>query len=221
MSAQGFGGMDPNMINNMGFGMNNMNPMNNNMGMNNNIGFGMNNMNPMNNNMGMGMGVSNPLGMNNVNMSVNQAFNPVMMNMMNMQNMPNMSNMQNMQNAMMNNIQNLQNMQNQFNSVNIQNNQNPTPSNSVFINVFFRISNKQNVEQAANDEQANIISVQCTMNDKVSEIIEKYRTKSLDREKKFFIYNAKKLNESLSAAEAGINDRATIFVLDPKNVKGA
>ena len=198
MSAQGFGGMDPNMINNMGFGMNNMNPMNNNMG--------------------MGMGVSNPLGMNNVNMSVNQAFNPVMMNMMNMQNMPNMSNMQN---AMMNNIQNLQNMQNQFNSVNIQNNQNPTPSNSVFINVFFRISNKQNVEQAANDEQANIISVQCTMNDKVSEIIEKYRTKSLDREKKFFIYNAKKLNESLSAAEAGINDRSTIFVLDPKNVKGA
>ena len=37
-------------------------------------------------------------------------------------------------------------------------NQNPTPSNSVFINVFFRISNKQNVEQAANDEQANIIN---------------------------------------------------------------
>ena len=203
MSHQGFGGTDPNMLNNMGFGMNNMNPMNNNMG--------------------MGMGVNNPMGMNNVNMSTNQAFNPVMMNMMNMQNMSNISNMQNMQNAMMNNIQNLQNMQQQFNSVNIQNNQNqnPTPSNSVFINVFFRISNKQNVEQAANDEQANIISVQCSMNDKVSEIIEKYRTKSLDREKKFFIYNAKKLNESLSAAEAGINDRATIFVLDPKNVKGA
>ena len=34
----------------------------------------MNNMNTMNNNMGMGMGLNNPMGMNNVNMSANQAF---------------------------------------------------------------------------------------------------------------------------------------------------
>ena len=202
MSNQGFGGMDPNMMNNMGFGMNN------------NMGMGMNAMN-MNN---MGMGMNNQMGMNNVNMSVNPGFNPNPV----MVNMQNMMNMQNTPNTMMNNIQNIQNMQQQFNSVNNQNQgQNQASSNPNFINVFFRISNKQNVQQAANDEEANLISVQCNINDKLSDIIEKYRTKSLDKVEKFFIFNAKKLNLSLTAAEAGISDRATIFVLDPRNVEGA
>ena len=66
------------------------------------------------------------------------------------------------------------------------------------------------------------IMIQCTPNDKVSDIIEKYRNKANDRdETKKFIFNAKNLNASLSVAEAGITNNANIFVVATKGIKGA
>ena len=64
--------------------------------------------------------------------------------------------------------------------------------------------------------------IQCTPNDKVSDIIEKYRNKANYRdETKKFIFNAKNLNTSLSVAEAGITNNANIFVVATKGIKGA
>ena len=66
------------------------------------------------------------------------------------------------------------------------------------------------------------IMIQCTPNDKVSDIIEKYRNKANDRDDtKKFIFNAKNLNTSLSVAEAGITNNANIFVVATKGIKGA
>ena len=136
--------------------------------------------------------------------------------------MMNFQNMQNMQNAMMNSLQNMQQQINpQNNPVNPAQSPTQSPSNSKFINLYFRISENQNESNAAKNDKANLISIQCTLDDKLSDIVEKYRTKSLDRAEKNFVFNAKKLNLSLTAAEAGLNDNSTIFVLDPRKVKGA
>ena len=62
--------------------------------------------------------------------------------------------------------------------------------------------------------------VQCMPDEKVSEIIEKYRYYSGDRDpSKKFIFNAQNLDLSLSAAEAGITNNANIFVVSPKAIK--
>ena len=69
--------------------------------------------------------------------------------------------------------------------------------------------------------QEVIIMIQCTPNDKVSDIIEKYRNKANDRDNtKKFIFNARNLNTSLSVAEAGITNNANIFVVATKGIKG-
>ena len=68
----------------------------------------------------------------------------------------------------------------------------------------------------------NKIVVQCTPDEKISEIILKYRSKSNDRDDtKKFIFNAKQLNQDLTAAEAGIFNNANIFVVATKGIKGA
>ena len=121
-----------------------------------------------------------------------------------------------MANMMMNNFQNFQNMQQNFgNNQNIQTQPAPQDDQNN-INLYFRISETQTIKS-----DDNIILIQCNINDKVADIVEKYRNKSLDREEKNFVFNAKKLNLSLTAAEAGLNNGCTIFVLNPKNVKGA
>jgi hypothetical protein len=89
-----------------------------------------------------------------------------------------------------------------------------------FINVYFR---------AGAQGEGGHIMIQCTMNDKVSDLIEKYKTKSLeDVSKKKFIFNAKALNPSLTVSEAGLQEGANIFVVNTaggstynqKNIRG-
>ena len=68
--------------------------------------------------------------------------------------------------------------------------------------------------QGRNMENSPKIKVQCSLKDKVSSMIEKYRNLSGDRNpNKKFIYNARKLNESLSLAEAGITNNSVVFVI--------
>ena len=205
-SSMGNAGMNQNM----GMGMNQMN-----QGMMNQNTMGMNNMN-MNQGMmnPMGMGMQNTMGMNNMNMNQGM-MNPAMMGMgMGMMNMP-MNSMMNMNqasqaNAVMNQILNSQNQsQNQSSA-------NPATSSSASnggITVLFRRNNSPGEKPYA---------IQCMVTDRVSDIILKYRNKSLDQDlTKKFIFNAKALNPTLTAAEAGLTDQANVFVVTTQNVVGA
>ena len=65
------------------------------------------------------------------------------------------------------------------------------------------------------------VMVQCMPDERVSEIIEKYRNKSGDYDlSKKFIYNAKALHPSLNMAEAGLIEGANIFVVSPHGLRG-
>ena len=241
---QGFGGMNPNMNNGMGMNngmnmdMNNMNNMNmnmNNMNMNmNNMNMGnmgnmnngmnmgmnnmnmdmnnMNNMNAMNNGMNMNMNMNN---MNNMNMMNGMQMNPMnpMMNFNMMGNNMQGQNMANMAQSMMNNFSN-------FQPPIVQDNQAQNNNNSNFINLKFRVGGLQRQTQQ-DDSDAGIV-IQCTLDEKLSVIVDRYKNKSGDdiTDKKF-VYNAKNLNLTLTAAEAGLINNSIIFVLNIKNVKGA
>ena len=140
--------------------------------------------------------------MMNQNMMYQNMMNNPMMN----QNM--MSQMM-MAQLMANNGNNSQNNDSQSQSSNNNSNMN---SNGGFT-VIFRTRDTDNSDP---------ISVQCMPNDRVSEVIEKYRSKANDHdETKRFIFNAKELDKSLTVAEAGLQDRANVFVINTKGVKGA
>ena len=63
---------------------------------------------------------------------------------------------------------------------------------------------------------SNPIMVQCMPDEKVSEVIEKYRNKSGDRDPtKKFIFNAHPISQTLTVAEAGLTNNANIFVVTP------
>ena len=241
---QGFGGMNPNMNNGMGMNngmnmdMNNMNNMNMNM---NNMNMNMNNMNMgnmgnMNNGMNMGMNNMNNMNMDMNNMNNMNAMNNGMNMNMNMNNMNNMNMMNGMQmNPMMNfnmmgnnmqgqNMANMaQSMMNNFSNFQppiVQDNQAQNNNNSNFINLKFRAGGLQRQTQQ-DDSDAGIV-IQCTLDEKLSVIVDRYKNKSGDdiTDKKF-VYNAKNLNLTLTAAEAGLINNSIIFVLNTKNVKGA
>ena len=89
------------------------------------------------------------------------------------------------------------------------------PSQGGGFSVIFRAS-------GATGQASAPIMVQCMPDEKVSEVIEKYRSKSGDRDPtKKFIFNSKNLAPSLSVAEAGITNNANIFVVATKGIKGA
>ena len=197
------------------------NPMMNNS-MNQNQGMNMNSMNNMMNNQ---MNMNNQMDMNNMNnmmnsqmmnnqMNMNSQFNPMMMNPMMMNN--NMGNMgTGMMNAAMNFNMNNQMMPNMGNNMGNMGNNQPQQQqpNNQNISVYFRAG--------ANGENGSIM-IQCSLSDRVSNLIERYKTKSMqDVSKKKFIFNAKALNKDLTVAEAGLNDGANIFVVNTEGVKGA
>ena len=65
-------------------------------------------------------------------------------------------------------------------------------------------------------QESNPVYVKCMPDEKVSEIIEKYRSKSGDCDPtKKFIFNARSLNQILTVAESGITNNANIFVVTP------
>ena len=242
---QGFGGMNQNMNNGMGMNNNGMNMDMNNM---NNMNMNMNNMNMNMNNMNMGnMGNMNNgmnMGINNMNMDMNNMNNMNNMNAMNngmnmnmnMNNMNNMNMMNGMQiNPMMNfnmmgnnmqgqNMANMaQSMMNNFSNFQppiVQDNQAQNNNNSNSINVKFRAGGLQ--RQTQQDDSDPGIVIQCTLDEKLSVIVDRYKNKSLDdiTDKKF-VYNAKKLNLTSTAAEAGLINGSIIFPLNIKNTKGA
>ena len=156
------------------------------------------------NNMGMGNGMNNMgTGMNNMGTGMNNmGMNQNMMNMMNMGMMNNMPMMMQMNQMSQMNMSQMGKMTNQ----------NSGDSNN-YITIYFRLNDRGGEKP---------IAVQCLLTDLVSDIIQKYRNKSLDNDvTKKFIFNAKALDPKMSAEKAGLSDQATIFVVTTKNVKGA
>ena len=84
---------------------------------------------------------------------------------------------------------------------------------NILINVNFRVSGSAS-------QPISLVTVQCNSEEKVSDIIEKYRNKVNDYDdSKKFIFNSKNLNPSLSLVEAGIKNNSNIFVCRIKGIK--
>ena len=204
----------------------NFNPLNNGTGMMNNNINSMNAMNfldnvnsPLNNSFQnlsnsqmshVSNSLNNPMTnqMNNpmMNPMNNPMMNPMMMNNMNnMNNMPNMAQMSlHLQNQYQNQIQNM-NQDNQNSGL-------QSPLNNC-ITVVFRVGDNDTSEP---------LKIQCTSSDRVSELIERYRTKSQDNDPtKKFIFNARELDANLTVGEAGLYEGSNIFVIKTKGIKGA
>ena len=78
------------------------------------------------------------------------------------------------------------------------------------LNVKFREADKE------------IVIIQCLPDEKVSDIIKRYRLKTCNHKTDTdikFIYNLKALNEDLTISEHGIINNANIFVVQPKKLK--
>ena len=138
-----------------------------------------------NNMMGIGMMSSNNMMNNDIN------------NMMN--------NFNNMNNLINNNINNINPMMGNINM-----NMNQYINIPKFITVIFREAGE------IGDNYSNKIPIMMDVkeDEKISDIIQKYREKSSNYDINLkFIFNAKDLNHSLTVAEAGITNNANIFVV--------
>ena len=121
----------------------------------------------------------------------------------------------NFQNDMQQQFQQMQVMQQQImqyrmssmgQSMQINNPNTIKSSENQMINIIFRVG----LNSVTNEK---LIILQCYPNDKCSDIIEKFRNKINDYERKSrFIYNAKNLNPNLTVSESGITEGANIFV---------
>ena len=177
---------------------------------------GQNGMNPMNMNtggmdqMGMNQMNMNQMGMNPMNMMMN---NPLMAQMLLSQmNMNQMGNMSNNAAMFMNNNNNSNNQQQNNGNNNLSGN-----SQQDFSPEYITITFIKNNEGAAQKK----VEVQCTLNDKVEDVINKYRSKANDYNKnEKFIFNAKRLNLELSVSEAGLLNNSKIFVMITEGIVG-
>ena len=99
---------------------------------------------------------------------------------------------------------------------NFMNNQSSTRiPNSNFVTIKFRLQKRgQKIEEFA---------IQCTLDDKVSDVIKKFRVKANDLEDKEhekFLFNTKILNQTLTVAEAGMCNNSFVFVINDKDIDG-
>ena len=82
------------------------------------------------------------------------------------------------------------------------------------LSVIFRTSSEVG-------EPSPPITVQCMPDEKVSDMIKKYRNKANDYDKtKQFIFNGKRISPNLTLAEQGIINNANIYVLSTGGVHG-
>ena len=143
----------------------------------------------------------------NNSMNNNMMGNDMNNNIMNSNNMMNnninnmMNNFNNMNNLINNNINNINPMMGNKNM-----DMNQYQNIHKIINVFFR--------ETGNDSNKIPIMINVKENEKILDIIQKYREKSSNYDINLkFIFNAKELNLSLTVAEAGITNNANIFVV--------
>ena len=118
--------------------------------------------------------------------------------------------------------QQMQAQQNMFNQLqNMQNN----PLNNNFPNQIEQSKKSITVTFRTGklDKDGNPIKpkIQCSLDEKVSKVIERYRMQANELGTKIkFIFNAMPLNHSLTVAEAGLSDYSEILAISAKNVRG-
>ena len=91
-----------------------------------------------------------------------------------------------------------------------------TNNSNIFVVKAIPVGEKMGVFFRTRDykDKPYIINVQCSSDEKVSDIIQRYREKSGDYdENRKFVFNAKSLVKGLTVAEAGLNNSAYIFVI--------
>ena len=104
-------------------------------------------------------------------------------------------------------------LQNMASNSQFQNQDMTTPSNSNYLTIIFRTS-------SATDDKP--IKIQCTSTDLVSDVIDRYRAKSEDKDRtKKFIFNAKELDQTLTVGAAGLTEGSNIFVVTTQGIYGA
>ena len=199
-----------NKINTLNFQLSQLRKNNTMMGnMNMMRGMNMNNMNNDNSVMGNNMMNMNTMSNSSDDLNDNNMNNNMMGNMNN--NMSNLlSDYSNMMNTMNMNLMNLMNS----------NQNNPNVGDSNLNHLANPLANM--VSTTLYDPGISVIinkngtktTIPCKLNDKVSDIIEKYKNATSDKSKNLkFIYNAKKLNEDLLVSEAGLVDGSVIFII--------
>ena len=192
----------------------------------------MNNMNNMNmNTMNMNNMNMNAMNMNNMNMNMNN-MNQVMNNMnqmlgcnYNMNQMEQFNQMVNsnpmfvmLYNQILRNMQNMQTPQMQNNFLNNQNNQ------------FMQQNNNMNFTPNMNGYQVNLnfvdtigrkITIQAEPNEHMTSVINKYINKSNDLNNNYYLFNGKRIVQSLTVSELGLTDGVEIHVANAGNILGA
>ena len=107
-------------------------------------------------------------------------------------------------------MQNMQNMQN------MQGMQNMTPNN---------MNNSQNNRFQINlnfiDTNGKKVIIQTEPEEKMSSVINKYINKSNDFNNNYYLFNGKRIVQSLTVAELGLNDASEIHVANAGNIIGA
>ena len=99
----------------------------------------------------------------------------------------------------------------QFNSL-YNNFQNQFEQSKNYVTLLFILLN--------NGEKSTPLPIQCTPDEKLSSVFQKYRMKISDYINKIFIYESKRLNEAITVAEAGLSNISKILVIDDKDVIG-
>ena len=109
-----------------------------------------------------------------------------------------------LQQNMFNQMQNMQ-----FNSL-YNNFQNQFEQSKNYVTLLFILSNY--------GEQSPPLTIQCTPDEKLSSVFQKYRMKKIDNTSEIFIYESKKLNEALTVAESGLSNASKIFVINDEEL---
>ena len=109
---------------------------------------------------------------------------------------------------------NLINIFNNVNNTNTFQNTNQINTQDKEITIIFR-------KNSSNNERTRHTSVQCLPNEKISDIIQKYREKSGDNDQSLkFIYNSYKLNPELTVKQADLLNNSNVFVIVTQGIVG-
>ena len=144
--------------------------------------------------------VYNPMLLNEMKNFMNQDLNMMNMNNIMNNNMMNMININKIMEQMTNNMNNIMNVNNMKNIKmdEIKNNDLDNMISVVFIKRSWRTS------------------VLCRLDDKISDIIQRYRNKTLDNDEPLYFYNnARRLKPSYTVAQSGIMNGSPIYVSKP------
>ena len=166
-----------------------------------NMNMGMNNMNI---NQGM-------LNMNQIYLQISQLMAQAMININQiMTNMNQLMTNMNQMNQLINRVNGNQ-PNNELNNINFMMN-NMNNLNEPIYNTYVIFENRSLIQK--------YISINCNKNDKLKDVIEKYRIKSGDTTSNKFIYNAEVANLEKIIEENGIRKGNKILVLDERDIYG-